>query len=75
MILGENEGRIMTPKEDLRDWIVDNWFTVEDEIEQTMKSTLANKIDSVDLEFASYDVSDAVKQGILNVIDTYEEVE
>lgn len=65
----------MTPKEDLRDWIVDNWFTVEDEIEQTMKSTLANKIDSVDLEFASYDVSDAVKQGILNVIDTYEEVE
>lgn len=65
----------MTPKEDLREWIIDNWFTVEDDIEQTMKSTLANKIDSVDLEFASYDVSDAVKQGILNVIDTYEEVE
>lgn len=75
MILGESEGRIMTPKEDLREWIIDNWFTVEDDIEQTMKSTLANKIDSVDLEFASYDVSDAVKQGILNVIDTYEEVE
>ena len=65
----------MTPKEDLREWIIDNWFTVEDDIEQTMKSTLANKIDSVDLEFASYDVSDAVKQGILNVIDTYKEVE
>ena len=68
---------MLSPSEDLRDWVVDNWITVEDCIGfalQTMivdsKKDILNDIFDRDetVEF----ISEKVKEGILNVIDTYE---
>ena len=68
---------ILSPSEDLRDWVVDNWFIVEDNIGfalQTMivdsKKDILNDI--VDREDTVEFISERVKEGILNVIDTYE---
>lgn len=68
---------ILTPQEDFRDWIVANWFTVEECIGfalQTMivdsKKDILNDI--VDRDDAVEFISEKVKEGILNVIDTYE---
>lgn len=68
---------ILSPSEDLRNWVVDNWFTVEDCIGfalQTMivdsKKDILNDI--VDREETVEFISEKVKEGILNVIDTYE---
>ena len=68
---------ILSPSEDLRDWVVDNWFIVEDNIGfalQTMivdsKKDILN--DVVDREDTAEFISERVKEGILNVIDTYE---
>lgn len=63
----------MTPKEDLRNWIINNWFSVEDSIEQIMRSALSSQVDIIDLDFTSENISEVVKQGILNVIDTYDD--
>ena len=68
---------LLNPSEDLRNWVVDNWFTVEECIGfalQTMivdaKKDILN--DSVDREDTVEFISERVKEGILNVIDTYE---
>lgn len=68
---------IFSPQEDLRNWVVDNWFTVKDCIGfalQTMivdsKKDILN--DVVDREDTVEFISERVKEGILNVIDTYE---
>lgn len=68
---------LLSPSEDLRNWVVDNWFTVEDCIGfalQTMivdsKKDILNDI--VDRDDAVGFISERVKEGILNVIDTYE---
>ena len=63
----------MTPKEDLRNWIINNWFSVEESIEQIMRSALSSQVDIIDLDFTSGNISEVVKQGILNVIDTYDD--
>ena len=66
-----------TCQQDLSDWVVDNWFTVKDCIGfalQTMivdsKKDILNDI--VDREDTVEFISERVKEGILNVIDTYE---
>ena len=71
---------LLSPSEDLRNWVVDNWFTVEDCIGfalQTMivdaKKDILNDI--VDREDTVEFISERVKEGILNVIDTYEVAE
>ena len=68
---------LLSPSEDLRNWVVDNWSTVEDCIRfalQTMivdsKKDILNDI--VDRDDAVEFISERVKEGILNVIDTYE---
>lgn len=63
----------MTPKEDLKNWIINNWFSVEDSIEQIMRSALSSQVDIIDLDFTSGNISEVVKQGILNVVDTYDD--
>lgn len=74
----------MTPKEDLRDWLVDNWNTVEDEILKAMKNynkellmqgekfDLTNVVDKNNL---ADEISGNLKMGILNVIDSYDDSE
>lgn len=63
----------MTPKEDLKNWIVNKWFLVEEAIEQQMRSALSSQVDIIDLDFVSGNISEAIKQGILNVVDTYDD--
>lgn len=63
----------MTPKEDLKNWITNNWFSVEESIEQIMRSALSSQVDIIDLDFTSGNISEVVKQEILNVIDTYDD--
>ena len=71
---------LLSPSEDLRNWVVDNWFIVEDCIGfalQTMTIDAKKDIlnDTVDREDAAEFISERVKEGILNVIDTYEVTE
>ena len=73
---------VLTPKEDFRNWIVDNWEVVEDEIAKSIDK-VANEYsengenflidDSVDSDNLMQEISNNIKQGLLNVIDTYEE--
>ena len=73
---------VLTPKEDFRDWTLDNWEVVEDNISKSIDS-VAKKYsqdgenflidDSVDSDNLMQEISNNIKQGLLNVIDTYEE--
>ena len=76
--------RKISPKEDFRDWIVDNWEAVEDEIakainniakEYSVNGENFNIEDSVDSDNLLEEISRNIKQGLLNVIDTYKESE
>ena len=64
---------LLNCQEDLKNWIINNWFSVEDSIEQIMRSALSSQVDIVDLDLTSENISEVVKQGILNVIDTYDD--
>ena len=69
-----------TRQEDFRDWIVDNWSEVEESILNAMVKyskqkpftgkgfQLRNIVDRNELEAA---ISEDLKKGLLNVIDTY----
>lgn len=76
--------RKISPKEDFRDWIVDNWEAVEDEIAKSIDATAEeysvngekfNIKDSVDSDNLLEEISRNIKQGLLNAIDTYKESE
>ena len=76
--------RKISPNEDFRDWIVDNWEAVEDEIakainniakEYSVNGENFNIEDSVDSDNLLEEISRNIKQGLLNVIDTYKESE
>lgn len=77
-----DKSEILTPKEDFRDWIVDNWEEVEDEIAKSIDK-VANEYskngenfliyDSVDSDNLLEEISENIKKGLLNVIATYEE--
>lgn len=67
-------------KEDFRDWIVDNWEAVEDDIRKSIDN-LAKEYsesgdnfiidDDVDKNNLLDEISNNLKQGLLNIIDTY----
>lgn len=69
-----------TRQEDFRDWIVDNWSEVEESILNAMvkyskqrlftekRFQLRNIVDRNELKAA---ISENLKKGLLNVIDTY----
>ena len=60
--------------EDLRDWILRNWdVTVFEEISRIISKHLKNKIDDVDRDNIADDISSAIKSGIINVINTYDD--
>ena len=68
---------LISPQEDLRDWIVDYWFEVENNINFAISEYLQNNEfdskDDVDRDNLGTFISDVIQTGILNVIDTYEE--
>ena len=67
---------LISPKEDLRDWIVDYWFCVEEEINSAILTYLQNNEfdprDDVDRDDLGEFISNIIQTGILNIIDTYE---
>ena len=67
----------LSPKEDLREWLVDNWFSVEDNLESSVSTYLQHnefdKSDIVDRDDLVEFISERLKTGLLNVIETYEE--
>lgn len=68
---------INTPKEDFRDWIVDNWNTA---VFDCIGFALATMVvdakkdmnDVVERDETVDFISERVKEGLLNVLDTYE---
>ncbi|MGP1567951.1 MAG: hypothetical protein ACTTHM_04485 [Peptoanaerobacter stomatis] len=77
-----DKSEVLTPKEDFRDWIIDNWEAVEDEIAKSIDKVAHEYSengenflidDSVDSDNLMQEISNNIKQGLLNVIDTYEE--
>ena len=69
--------RVLPPKEDFRDWLVDNWFHIEDTLGFSILTYLQNndfdKSDIVDRDNLAEFLSERLKEGLLNVIDTYED--
>ena len=69
--------RVLSPKEDFRDWLVDNWFHIEDTLGFSILTYLQNndfdKNDIVDRDNLAEFISERLKEGLLNVIDTYED--
>lgn len=68
---------INTPKEDFRNWIVDNWTsTVYDNIGFALATMVVNAkkdmTNVVDREETVDFISERIKEGLLNVLDTYE---
>lgn len=64
---------ILTCKEDFREWVIDNWFEVEDSIGKSiliMKGT--NLEDDTERDNLTEFISEKIKEGLLNVVDTYE---
>ena len=67
-----------TPQEDLRNWIVDNWETaVKDCIGLALSTMVVDEKkdmnDVVDRDETADFISERVKTGILNVLDTYDD--
>ena len=68
---------INTPKEDFRDWVVDNWTTtVYDNIGFALATMIVDAKkdlnDVVDRDETVDFISERLKEGLLNVLDTYE---
>lgn len=66
-----------TPSEDFRNWIVDNWDTVVFDCIEFALSTMVvdakkDMNDEVDRDETADFISEKVKTGLLNVLDTYE---
>ena len=67
-------------QEDFRDWIIDNWEAVEDDIAKSIDKVAQEYSengenflidDSVDSDILLQEISTNLQQGLLNVIDTY----
>lgn len=60
--------------EDTKEWVCDNWETVKDAMyEASLEYYEKYGIeDEVDIDQMIEDISEKVKQGIMNVIETYE---
>lgn len=62
-------------QEDLKDWINRNWFTIEECISKQINKSLNgnfNTDDEVDRDDLAESIASEIKDGIINVIDTYE---
>ena len=62
-------------QEDLKDWINRNWFTIEECISKQINKSVNsnfNTDDEVDRDNLAESIASEIKDGIINVIDTYE---
>lgn len=66
-----------TPKDDLQDWISRNWQTVEEQVRNRIERECAKGLninDTYDREVLAEEISEDIKTGIMNVIETYQGV-
>lgn len=72
----------MNSGEDLRDFLIDNWFVIENDISKVMnhhnkylrmQGEKFNLADIVERETLVDEISNSLKTGILNVVETYDE--
>lgn len=64
-----------TCQEDLKEWINRNWSTIEECISKQINKSLNgnfNTDDEVDRDNLAESIASEIKDGIINVIDTYE---
>lgn len=64
-----------TCQEDLKEWINRNWSTIEECISNQINKSLNgnfNTDDEVDRDNLAESIASEIKDGIINVIDTYE---
>lgn len=63
----------LSPKEDFREWLIDNWFHIEDTLNFSISTYLQNnefdKTDIVDRDDLTEFISDRLKEGLLNLIN------
>lgn len=63
-----------TPKEDLREWIIQNYECVTDDIcAVSRKHAIENNWSEIEVDIMVEEISEKIKEGILNVVDTYKE--
>lgn len=64
-----------TCQEDLKEWIIRNWATIEECISKQINKSVNsnfNTDDEVDRDNLAESIAGEIKDGIVNVIDTYE---
>jgi len=64
-----------TCQEDLKEWINRNWSTIEECISNQINKCMNSKFnvdDEVDRDNLAESIASEIKDGIINVIDTYE---
>lgn len=64
-----------TCQEDLKEWIIINWSTIEECISKQINKSVNsnfNADDEVDRDNLAESIASEIKDGIINVIDTYE---
>ena len=67
--------KTVTPSEDLREWIVDNFAdcAIDDATVIAKQFAKENGRDVVDIDFMVEEIVEKLQEGILNVVDMYEE--
>lgn len=65
---------MLSPKEDLYEWIVDNFEEVAQDLFADVAEEHAkeNGWDTVEVHFMVEEMVEKVKEGLLNVVDTYD---
>lgn len=64
-----------TCQEDLKEWIIRNWSTIEECISNQINKSMSgifNIVNEVDKDNLAESIASEIKDGIINVIDTYE---
>lgn len=64
-----------TCQEDLKEWMNSNWFTIEECISNQINKSVNSNFstdDEVDRENLAESIASEIKDGLINVIDTYE---
>lgn len=64
----------ITPSEDLRDWIIDNFKNAATDDVSIIGNKFANENgwDPIEVDFMMEEIVEKIQDGILNVIKTYE---
>lgn len=77
ILVGVKYGNLENIIEDAKEWLVDNWESIQDTIYETALEQLEEDgiEDETDADLLAERISEKIKEGIFNVFETYEPLE